>query len=199
MLINAGKYVCKQHLEWDRLRTDIWIQNSRLFSKTIISFPNSRLSSSSSIQTLKKAVTKLFSRCTANVWAKLDKIWPKRKKFNYKALVVVLKKTPDFLPFFQDFISGKLLGKFQDLPRTQTSLSRAQRKAGRRQRAVCTLPMVPCCSSPVARLYLAKNETPEEEAVSRLFQEFKTLYQPWWDWHIIGKCCFKEGYSVSSE
>ena len=30
--------------------------------------------------------------------------------------------------------------------------------------AVCTLPMVPCGSSPVARLYLAKNEAPEEEA-----------------------------------
>ena len=32
--------------------------------------------------------------------------------------------------------------------------------------AVCTLPMVPCSSSPVARarLYLAKNEAPEEEA-----------------------------------
>ena len=121
MLTNAGKYFCKQHLEWDRLRTDNWIQNSRLFSrlfsKTIISFPNSRLSNSSSIQTLKKAGTKVFSRCTANVRAKLDKIWPKRKKVNYKALVVALKKTPDFLPFFKDFISGKLPGKFQDLPR----------------------------------------------------------------------------------
>ena len=48
------------------------------------------------------------------------------------------------------------------LPRTQTSLARAQRKAGR------TLPMVPCGSSPVARLYLAKNEAPEEEAVRAL-------------------------------
>ena len=98
---------------------------SRLFSKTIISFPSLRLSNSSSIQTLKEAGTKLFSRCTANVWAKLDKIWPKRKKFNYKALVVALKKTPDFLPFLQDFISGKLLGKFQDLPR-HVSLSCAK-------------------------------------------------------------------------
>ena len=43
------------------------------------------------------------------------------------------------------------------LPRTQTSLS--QWKC-----AVCTLPTVPCGSSPVARLYLAKNEAPEEEA-----------------------------------
>ena len=45
------------------------------------------------------------------------------------------------------------------------------RKAGRRQRArpaVCTLPMVPCGSSPVARLYLAKNEAPEEEAAGTL-------------------------------
>ena len=42
-----------------------------------------------------------------------------------------------------------------------------QRKAGRRQRAspaICILPMVPCGSFPVTRLYLAKNEVPEEEA-----------------------------------
>ena len=43
------------------------------------------------------------------------------------------------------------------LPRTQTSLSLpmkmcAQRKAERRQRARCTLPMVPCGSSPVTRV-----------------------------------------------
>ena len=31
--------------------------------------------------------------------------------------------------------------------------------------SVCTLPMVPCGSSLVVRLYLAKNEVPEEEAV----------------------------------
>ena len=43
----------------------------------------------------------------------------------------------------------------------------AQGRAGRRQRAspaVCTLPLIPCGSSPVARLYLAKNEAQEEEA-----------------------------------
>ena len=40
--------------------------------------------------------------------------------------------------------------------------------------AVCTLPMVPCGSSPVARLYLAKNEAPEEEAVVGAF-EFTVL------------------------
>ena len=56
-----------------------------------------------------------------------------------------------------------------DLPRVQTSLSCAQRKAGRRQRAsaVCTLSMVPFGSSPDARLYLVENEAPEEEAGNR--------------------------------
>ena len=44
------------------------------------------------------------------------------------------------------------------LPRTQTSLARKGRREG------YTLPMFPCGSSPVARLYLAKNEAPEEEA-----------------------------------
>ena len=33
-------------------------------------------------------------------------------------------------------------------------------------RAHCTLPLVPCGTSPVARLYLAKNEAPEEKACS---------------------------------
>ena len=41
----------------------------------------------------------------------------------------------------------------------------AQRKAGRRQRV--TLPIVPCGSSPVVRLYLGKTEAPKEAAVSR--------------------------------
>ena len=61
-----------------------------------------------------------------------------------------------------------------DLPRTQKSLSRPKcARKGRREGdngrdgaslAVCTLPMVPCGSSPAARLYLAKNEAPEEKA-----------------------------------
>ena len=60
-----------------------------------------------------------------------------------------------------------------DLPLTLTSLSRWKcARKGRREGdsgrdgaspAVCTLPMVPCGSSPVALLYLAKNEAPEEE------------------------------------
>ena len=51
----------------------------------------------------------------------------------------------------------------------------AQRKAGRRQPAVSTLPMVPCGSSPVTRFALAsamrKTEAPEEEAavLTKLF------------------------------
>ena len=49
------------------------------------------------------------------------------------------------------------------LPRAQTSLSldeNVRAKEGGKE----TLPMVLCGSSPVARLYLAKNEVPEEEA-----------------------------------
>ena len=62
----------------------------------------------------------------------------------------------------------------QWLPRTQTSLSRWKcARKGRREGhngRDCTLPMVPCGSSPVARLYLAKNKAPEEEADTRLIQ-----------------------------
>ena len=60
------------------------------------------------------------------------------------------------------------------LPRTQTFLSLSQWKCarkgsregdnGRLPSAVGTLPMVPCGSLPVARLYLAKNEAPKDEA-----------------------------------
>ena len=44
------------------------------------------------------------------------------------------------------------------------SLARAK-EGGKETSAVCTLPMAPCGSSLVARLYLAKNEALEEEAV----------------------------------
>ena len=44
------------------------------------------------------------------------------------------------------------------------SLARAK-EGGKETSAVFTLPMAPCGSSLVARLYLAKNEAPEEEAV----------------------------------
>ena len=44
------------------------------------------------------------------------------------------------------------------------SLARAK-EGGKETSAVCTLPMAPCGSSLVARLFLAKNEAPEEEAV----------------------------------
>ena len=77
----------------------------------------------------------------------------------------------------------------QHLPRTQTSLSRWKwagkgRREGDNGRdgalpAVCTLPMVPCGSSPVPHLYLAlylaKNKAPEEEAgIVRLLSCNKT-------------------------
>ena len=39
------------------------------------------------------------------------------------------------------------------------------KESGKETTGVCTLPVVPCGSSPVARLYLTKNEAPEEEAV----------------------------------
>ena len=39
-------------------------------------------------------------------------------------------------------------------------------EAGMGRQRECILPMVPCGSSPVARLYLVKNEVPEEEAAT---------------------------------
>ena len=58
-------------------------------------------------------------------------------------------------------------------PASYPDVSLARAKEGGKETtgkpAVCTLPMVPCGSSPVARLYLAKNEAPEKEAGLRLF------------------------------
>ena len=45
--------------------------------------------------------------------------------------------------------------------------------------AVCTLPMVPCSSSPVARLYLAKNEAPEGEAATVSFGPLPLITLDW--------------------
>ena len=91
-----------------------------------------------------------------------------KNKYRRRANLWNRQRIPDFRPSVKD---TELL-----LPRTQTSLSRAQRKAGRRHRArrlVCTLPMVPCGSSPVARLYLAKKEAHEEEAGIALYLFYK--------------------------
>ena len=50
--------------------------------------------------------------CAANVRARLKKIWPKRKRFTYKALVAFKKKIKTFYHFtrlnlyFPDFFSG---------------------------------------------------------------------------------------------
>ena len=69
---------------------------------------------------------------------------------------------------------GRVFETEKWLPRTQTSLSRAQRKAGRGKRAsplAFRLSLNRCASSPVNRVSLAfralllcaKNEAPEEE------------------------------------
>ena len=123
--LGTNKHDLLQTATWinNRVHTDFWIQNSRLFPKHEHIFPDSRLSNRWSKETCKNAGTiNAFSWCSANIWVKLNKIWPKWKKFTFKTLVVALKiKTQDFLPFFPDFISifqtfsrsGKLLGKFQ--------------------------------------------------------------------------------------
>ena len=66
------------------------------------------------------------------------------------------------------FTSVTLAGSCLNLipvPASYPDVSLARAKEGGKETAVCTLPMVPCGSSPVVRLYLAKNEAPEEEAV----------------------------------
>jgi len=52
------------------------------------------------------------------------------------------------------------------VPRRLSLDENVRAKEGRKETwpAICTLPMVPCSSSPVARLYLAKNEVPEAGA-----------------------------------
>ena len=57
------------------------------------------------------SVLKLFSWCTANIWVRLNKIWPKGKNFSG----LIWKKKSGLYSIFQTFSrSGKLLGKFQD-------------------------------------------------------------------------------------
>ena len=50
------------------------------------------------------------------------------------------------------------------VPRRLSFDENVRAKEGGKETAVCTPPMVPCGSSPVARLYPAKNDAPEEEA-----------------------------------
>ena len=91
----------------DKVRTDFWIQNSRLFRdffpKTIILFPHSRLSNRWLIQTLKNAGTKLvFTMQTyRRDWIRFDQNDERKKKTLIKHLLWLWKKTQDFLPFFQ--------------------------------------------------------------------------------------------------
>ena len=92
-----------------RVCTDFWIQNSRLFPDL---FPNNNFffrTSGSQIgsinRDLKTQEQKLFLWCAANIWARINKIWQKQKKFTYKALVVSLKKNSRLFHSFADVIS----------------------------------------------------------------------------------------------
>ena len=84
--------------------------------------------------------------------------------FPYFLISGYLLRNPDNSNFFFDFPRRFELSPGSYLPCTQTSLSRWKRARKGRREGVCTLPMVPCGSSSVARHYLAKNEVPEEEA-----------------------------------
>ena len=93
--LGTNKHDLLQTATWinNRVHTDFWIQNSRLFPKHEHIFPDSRLSNRWSKETCKNAgPINTFSWCSANIWVKLNKIWPKWKKFTFKALVVALKK-----------------------------------------------------------------------------------------------------------
>ena len=94
----------------DRVRTDFWIQNSRLFFQNNNFFFQSP--SYQIIQTLKSVGTKTFHDAVqmyGRDWIRFDQ---NEKKITYETLVVAFKNTQDFLPFFQTFSrSGKLLEK----------------------------------------------------------------------------------------
>ena len=65
----------------NRFRTDPKLNTFSIhFSKTIISFSRLKLSNRWSIETFKNTGTKLLSWWAANVWSRLNKIWPKRKR-----------------------------------------------------------------------------------------------------------------------
>lgn len=63
---------------------------------------------------------------------------------------------------------------------------------------MCTLPMVPCGSSSVARHYLAKNEVPEEEAVADPYQfsSMERATQAWAETSIGGVALSRSGISL---
>ena len=95
---------------------------STLFPKQLFLLPDSRLSNRWAIETLKKAGTKLYQRCAANVHvqARLNMIWRAGKKFHSQSTCCSFQKNlftiffPGFFSVFQTFSrSGKLLGKFQ--------------------------------------------------------------------------------------
>ena len=90
------------------------MQNSRLFSKTIISFPILKI--------IRKVITLKKKAGTSSRRARLNKVWPKQEKnFSHVALIVEKKKSRPFA-IFSDFISlsrlfpglETVLDKFQD-------------------------------------------------------------------------------------
>ena len=106
----------KNNQSWTRYNVEHWMQETRLIFSKITELSNNfqnaahdsyRFSDLKSFKTfsrllpkqqfrflkvinrdLKNAGTKLFSWCTANVRAGLNKIWPKWKKFTHRAFVV---------------------------------------------------------------------------------------------------------------
>ena len=118
--------------------TDFWIKKIQVFfhtfSKTIFLSPDSRLSNRWAIETLKKAGTKLYQRCAANVHvqARLNMIWRAGKKFHSQSTCCSFQKN-----LFTIFFSGLFLS-FSDF-------FQVWKIAGQ---------------------------------ISSLFQEFKTLYEP---------------------
>ena len=106
-----------------------FFQTLQEFSQTSFqnntSFPDSRLSNRWSMETLKNVGAKLCSRCAANKWARLNKIWPKRKIFHLQRTCCSFeKKIQTFYHFFQTFCgSGKLLqANFKTFSRIQDSV-----------------------------------------------------------------------------
>ena len=107
--------------------TDFWIKKIQVFfhtfSKTIFLFPDSRLSNRWAIETLKKAGTKLYQRCAANVHvqARLNTIWRAGKKFHSQSTCCSFQKnlfTIFFLGFFsvfQTFSRSSLFQEFKTL------------------------------------------------------------------------------------
>ena len=110
-----------------RVCTDFWIQTfSTSFSKTIYLFFQV-YQIGDEYRPLKKQSKAFFMIHCKHTRPSLNKIWTKQKKFIYKAITALKKKTR-LLTIFLDFIS---LGKFQDFFKTFSRI----------QNSVWTLPV----------------------------------------------------------